>query len=318
MLVRFALPFLFFFHDWPQLLGPGRNGIYSDSDVAWPTQFAWQTEVGSGFAAPVIAAGKVILFHRKGKREIIEAFEASTGKTVWAFDYATNYRDDFGFDDGPRSPPTVADGKVFAFGAEGVLHALDLATGAMLWRVDVHKRYESPKGWFGAGCAPLVYDGELFLNIGSKKAGVGAFDPSTGKLIWPAAAAFGIVFLGQCRFAAGGRQLALHQFKLRGGSDRARFFHQPAHRIVVRRRRYFGTLRHSCPEGWRVIRVARSNANRPATARRGIADGQGALENAGQSEWRVGDPYQGSPDDDPRRRADFQDRSEASGRGSTE
>ena len=153
----------------------------------------------------MIAGGKVILFHRKGKREILEAFEATTGKTVWAFDYATSYRDDFGFDDGPRSPPTVADGKVFTFGAEGVLHALDLATGAMLWRVDVHKRYESPKGWFGAGCAPLVHDGKLFLNIGSKKAGVGAFDPATGKLIWkatnhemsyssPAAASFGIVF----------------------------------------------------------------------------------------------------------------------------
>lgn len=194
-----------FFHDWPQLLGPERNGIYRDTDVAWPSRLAWQTEVGAGFAAPVIADGKVILFHRKGKREIVEAFAAATGKTVWTFDYATNYRDDFGFDNGPRSAPTVAGGRVFTFGAEGVLHALDLATGALRWRVDVHKDFDSPKGWFGAGCAPLVHGGKLYLNIGSKKAGVGAFDPATGKLIWkatrheasyssPAAAPFGIVF----------------------------------------------------------------------------------------------------------------------------
>ena len=198
------LPFLFF-HDWPQMLGPNRNGVYTDSDVAWPSQFAWERPAGSGFAGPVIAGNKVILFHRKAKMEIVEAFESASGKTIWTFEYPTNYKDDFGFEDGPRSAPTVADGKIFAFGAEGVLHALDLNTGEKLWRVDVHKQYGSPKGWFGAGCSPLIHEGKLYLNIGSKKAGVGAFDPKTGKLIWkasnhemsyssPTAAPFGIVF----------------------------------------------------------------------------------------------------------------------------
>ena len=196
---------ILFFHDWPQLLGPNRNGIYTDSDVAWPSSVAWEKEVGAGFAAPVIANGKVILFHRKGKKEIVDAWEAATGKSLWTFDYPTNYKDDFGFDDGPRSPPTVADGKVYTFGAEGVLHAIDLNTGIKLWRVDVHKQYNVDKGYFGAGCSPLIYDCKLYLNIGSKKAGIGAFDPATGKNIWkatnhemsyssPAAAKFGVVF----------------------------------------------------------------------------------------------------------------------------
>ena len=96
--------------DWPQLLGPHRNGIYTGETVGWPSQFAWQKEVGSGFASPVIVGGRVILFHRKGDREIVEAFEAATGKTVWAFDSPTHYRDDFGFDNGPRATPTVAEG----------------------------------------------------------------------------------------------------------------------------------------------------------------------------------------------------------------
>ncbi len=196
---------ILFFHDWPQLLGPNRNGIYTDSDVAWPSSVAWEKEVGAGFAAPVIVNGKVILFHRKGKKEIVDAWEASTGKALWTFDYPTNYKDDFGFDDGPRSAPTVADGKVFTFGAEGVMHAIDLNTGIKLWRVDVHKQFNVEKGYFGAGCSPLIYDGKLYLNIGSKKAGIGAFDPATGKNIWkatnhemsyssPAAAKFGVVF----------------------------------------------------------------------------------------------------------------------------
>ena len=152
MLARFLVPLLFF-HDWPQLLGPNRNGVYTDSDVAWPSQLAWETEVGSGFALPVIAAGKVIVFHRKANQEIVEAFDAITGKSLWTFTYDTNYRDDFGFDNGPRSAPAVADGRVFTFGAEGVLHALNLYTGAKLWRVDVHKQFNVAKGWFGAGCS---------------------------------------------------------------------------------------------------------------------------------------------------------------------
>jgi outer membrane protein assembly factor BamB len=94
---------------------------------------------------------------------------------------------------------------VFTFGAEGVLHALDLETGAMLWRLDVNRKFDVPKGWFGAGCSPLVHEGKLYLNIGSTKAGVGAFDPATGNMLWkssshetsyssPVAASFGIVF----------------------------------------------------------------------------------------------------------------------------
>src|SRR5256714_9163091 len=85
--------------DWPQLLGPHRNGVYTGETVGWPSQFVWQKEVGSGFASPVIVGGKVILFHRKGNREIVEAFEAATGKTVWTVESTTHYRADFRFDD---------------------------------------------------------------------------------------------------------------------------------------------------------------------------------------------------------------------------
>ena len=196
---------LFFFHDWPQHLGPGRNGIYTGTDVKWPAALAWQRGVGEGFAGPIIADGKVILFHRRGKREIVEAFEATTGAEVWTFQYETGYKDDFGFDEGPRSVPTVADGRVYTFGAEGVLHAIDLTTGKKIWRVDVHEMFKVKKGFFGAACSPLVEGGTLYLNVGGKNIGVAAFDAGKGKLKWgstshgisyssPILAQFGIVF----------------------------------------------------------------------------------------------------------------------------
>ena len=55
------------------------------------------------------------------------------------------YRDDFGFDEGPRAVPVVADGVIYTFGAEGQLHAVDLAKGTRLWSEDTMKRFGVPK-----------------------------------------------------------------------------------------------------------------------------------------------------------------------------
>src|SRR5580704_18338431 len=91
--------------DWPQLLGPARNGVYSGPFAAtWAKSgpaVLWKLDVGQGFSAPVVARGRVILFHRRENQAIVEALDAATGKRVWLATYPTDYRDDFGFDEGP-------------------------------------------------------------------------------------------------------------------------------------------------------------------------------------------------------------------------
>ena len=57
--------------------------------------------------------------------------------------------------------PVVADGVVYTFGAEGQLHAIDLAKGTRIWSVDTMQRFEVPKGFFGAAGSPLVEDGRV-------------------------------------------------------------------------------------------------------------------------------------------------------------
>src|SRR5687768_14688033 len=123
---------LFQAQDWPQFLGPARNGVYTGPELAssFPgggPRLVWKREVGQGFSSPVISQGKLILFHRSGGKEVIECLDAATGKTIWSHDYPTAYRDDFGFDEGPRATPTVAGGRVYTFGAEGMLLCLDFA-----------------------------------------------------------------------------------------------------------------------------------------------------------------------------------------------
>jgi len=177
--------------DWPQFLGPERNGVYRGPALAemWGPQgpkVVWRKNVGQGFSGPVVAQGRVILFHRVGNEEVVEAFDARTGTSQWRYAYATSYRDDFGFDEGPRAVPVVANGAVYTFGAQGQLHAIDLAKGTRLWSEDTLQRFKVPKGFFGAAGSPLVEDGRVLANIGGPNAGIVAFDAKTGKVLWTA------------------------------------------------------------------------------------------------------------------------------------
>lgn len=178
--------------DWPQFLGPARNGVYGGGELAaaWPAEgpkVVWKMPVGHGFAGPAVAGGKLVLFHRVGGEEKVECLDARTGKPLWAGGYATKYVDDFGFDDGPRGTPAVAGGKVYTFGAEGRLCCWDFDTGKRRWDVDTRETFGAAKGFFGVACSPLVEGDLVILTVGGEKgAGVVAFDKETGKVRWRA------------------------------------------------------------------------------------------------------------------------------------
>jgi outer membrane protein assembly factor BamB len=171
--------------DWPQHLGPTRDGVYAGELPA--RRVAWTKEVGQGFSAPVVAGGKLILFHRLRDRETVQCFDAKTGRQLWSYDYPTRYRDDFGFDEGPRATPAISGGRVYTFGAEGALHALDFATGKKLWSVDTREKFGAAKGFFGAANSPLVDGGRVLLNVGgAKSSGIVAFNAENGNVQWTA------------------------------------------------------------------------------------------------------------------------------------
>ena len=177
--------------EWPQFLGPERDGRYGGPPLStsWPGDrpaTLWSRAVGEGFAGPVVARGRVLLFHRVGDREVLEALDALTGRPLWRHDYPTAYRDDFGFDEGPRAVPVVSGNRVFTFGAQGRLHAVSLETGAPLWHVDTRARFGFRKGFFGAAGSPLVDGGRVIANIGGDGAGIVAFDAASGAVLWTA------------------------------------------------------------------------------------------------------------------------------------
>lgn len=173
--------------DWPQALGPNRDGSVDVAVAAWPDggpTERWRREIGEGFAGPAAVAGKVVIFHRVADQERVEALDPTTGESLWRSDDPTSYRDDFGFDEGPRATPTIAGDRVFTCGAQGVLRATNLGDGSTIWRVDTHREFGVRKGFFGAACAPLVLGDKVLVNVGGAGAGIVAFAADTGDVQW--------------------------------------------------------------------------------------------------------------------------------------
>jgi len=174
---------------WPQFLGPLRNGSAGEECVALPERFPeepgllWSVPVGSGHSGPVVSGDKVVLIHRLEDELVVDALDALSGRSLWQQKFPTSYRDDFGMDEGPRAVPAVADGRVFVHGADGVLLALDVQTGKLLWRVDTAAEQDSPQGFFGRACSPLVVDGKVLISTGGKSA-MTAFAVGSGNVVW--------------------------------------------------------------------------------------------------------------------------------------
>lgn len=178
--------------EWPQILGPDRNGIAAGDEVladVWPSEgpyTLWQRDVGRGYAGVAVADKRTVLFHRLEDMEVTEGLDAATGKTLWTDEHATRFTPQVGGGDGPLCVPVISGGRVITFGAEGVLTCLDSATGKRLWQRDTHADFGAQQGYFGAGSSPIVVGKLVIVNIGGneKEAGIVAFSLATGETVW--------------------------------------------------------------------------------------------------------------------------------------
>src|SRR5438132_1373685 len=176
--------------DWPQFLGPDRNGVTAETGYSfrWPAAGpprVWTYRVGAGWSGSVVVGDRVLIFHRVEDSACLDCLRTD-GQRVWRHEEPTTYQDQFRFDEGPRATPAVADGRVFVVGADGLFRAIGLENGRRLWGHDLHTEYRVPPGYFGAACSPLVEGGRVILNVGGRGAGVVAFDAATGQEAWKA------------------------------------------------------------------------------------------------------------------------------------
>jgi outer membrane protein assembly factor BamB len=177
--------------DWPQILGPNRNGHAENERLAdnWPAsgpKTLWRYKLGSGYAGAAVVGDRVVVFHRINNDECVECLSAASGKSLWKTDFPATYRGGIDPDTGPRCVPLFAGGAVFVFGAAGDLHAVKVDSGDKLWSRSLYADYKGDEGYFGAGSTPILVGGQLLVNVGGRGAGIVALDPASGKTLWQA------------------------------------------------------------------------------------------------------------------------------------
>lgn len=178
--------------DWPQILGPARDGHAQDEKLAasWPEAGPpklWDRSVGQGYAGVAVQAGRVYLFHRQGNEELLECLAADGGAPVWKASFPADYSGGIDTDKGPRCVPLVVGQQVVVLGAGGGLRCLAIADGSMRWQRDLREELQADEGYFGFGSTPLAVGAKLLVNVGGKKgAGIVAFSLADGRTLWQA------------------------------------------------------------------------------------------------------------------------------------
>jgi outer membrane protein assembly factor BamB len=175
--------------DWPQWLGPNRDGSSSEKIAPWKKDLKpeWKKSVGEGHSSPVIANGKVYLHTKVAKedKEEVTAYDVKNGNVVWTFAYDRGeFKSPFGL--GPRATPAVADGKIYTFGATGILYCLDAEKGSEVWHVNTLKDFKAKNLFFGMSCSPLIEGDLVLVNVGGEGASIVAFKKDKGDVAWKA------------------------------------------------------------------------------------------------------------------------------------
>lgn len=178
--------------DWPQILGPDRNGVAADETLLKEFPEAglkklWSYPVGEGYAGPAVVEDRVIVFHRVGNDQFADCLDLADGQRIWRTRLPATYRSGgIDSDTGPKCVPLIDEGRVFLYDAAGMLFCLQLSDGQEIWRRDLADDFRAPPGYFGFGSAPLAIGDSLLINVGGREAGIVALDAATGQTRWQA------------------------------------------------------------------------------------------------------------------------------------
>jgi outer membrane protein assembly factor BamB len=198
--------------DWPQWLGPRRDGVWREAGVLqqFPKdgpKVRWRADVGAGYSGPAVAGGRVFVTDfvpKPDARRPVNAFDEKTpvvgtervlclgaadGKVVWKHEYPCTYQ--VSYASGPRANPLVDGDRVYTLGTMGHLYCLETGKGGPVWSKDLRAEYKGSGkaaggAWWGFSASPLIDGDKLICLVGGPGSIVVAFDKKTGKELWRA------------------------------------------------------------------------------------------------------------------------------------
>jgi outer membrane protein assembly factor BamB len=175
--------------EWPGFRGPNRDAVVPgiELETDWqsqPPQQIWERRIGPGWSSFAVAGKRLFTQEQRGDDEAVLCLDAETGAERWVRQYPSRFFESMG-GLGPRATPTLAGGRLFTLGAQGVLLCLDPVTGDIHWQRDVKTDAGRKPPMWGFASSPLVVGDVVLVHGGGKKdKGVLAYDVQTGELQW--------------------------------------------------------------------------------------------------------------------------------------
>jgi outer membrane protein assembly factor BamB len=192
--------------DFPRFLGPNGSGALDAPtlDPDWgsrPPEQLWRTPIGAGWSSFATCGDHAVTLEQRGEEELVTCRSIAAGDVTWSVAVRARHATVLG-GVGPRSTPTIRDGVVYATGTTGWLHAIDGASGRVLWKKDVladlgidPEAHAAAVAWGRSG-SPLVTDdlvivpggGPFFEAAADGKQAVAlvAYERNTGARRWTA------------------------------------------------------------------------------------------------------------------------------------
>ncbi|MCX6854399.1 MAG: PQQ-like beta-propeller repeat protein [Verrucomicrobia bacterium] len=175
----------------PQFFGPNRDGAITGARLAkdWqksPPRQLWRQPIGQGWSAFAVVSGKAYTQEQRGEEELVTCYDLFTGQLIWAHADKAHFTQWQG-GDGPRATPTVDGGRVYAYGATGLLNCLEADTGKPIWQHSVLAANQRTNLEWGISSSPLLVDDQVVVTGGNPRgAMLFAFQRDTGTLLWKA------------------------------------------------------------------------------------------------------------------------------------
>jgi outer membrane protein assembly factor BamB len=174
--------------DWPQYLGPGRNGISPEKGLlrSWPEggpKVLWTISLGAGYGGAAVSDGKVYVLDRIGdEKDVLRCLDLLTGKEQWSYTYDAPGRVQH---PGSRSTPSVDGNYIYTCGSFGDLYCFDKNSHEPVWHKNIWKDYDKGEGprW-AISQNPLIYNDLVIVASQTSKAGVVAYEKLTGQVKW--------------------------------------------------------------------------------------------------------------------------------------
>lgn len=176
--------------DWPTFLGSNTDSKSAETGILtdWnqkSLRIVWQRPLGESYGIGSVSRGRYFQFDYENGRATLFCLNAETGEELWKFDYPSDYQDLYGYDPGPRCSPIVEGNRVYVFGVEGMIHALEVDSGKLIWKKDTNKEYGVIQNFFGVGSNPVLYEDLLIAMVGGSPADDQALPPGRLDLVKP-------------------------------------------------------------------------------------------------------------------------------------